>query len=134
MKFKLDTTDLTGDDNRELPSNFRINGEQIEQPGQFLRAEAIKMFGRKNLKTNLSFDVKRLHDSIAIAQAFVLTHYSTLPRGEKLLDITYTSTDSSETHKYFADCTLSSVEGHHVGSTSFFTYKLAAGLPVDKKP
>ena len=57
-----------------------LNGRQIVQDAQFLRAVAAHPLARGNLVNQLRFSVTRQHASVAEAAAYALTAFSSLPQ------------------------------------------------------
>ena len=56
-----------------------LNGKQVVQDAQFLRAAAAQPMARGNAVNVLQFTVTRQHVSVAEAAAFMLTAFSSLP-------------------------------------------------------
>ena len=56
-----------------------LNGKQVVQDAQFLRARSAQPLARGNAVNVLQFSVTRQHVSVAEAAAFVLTAFSSLP-------------------------------------------------------
>jgi len=59
--------------------DVQLNGKQIVQDAQFLRALAAQPLARGNQVNQLLFTVTRQHVSVAEAAAYVLTAFSSLP-------------------------------------------------------
>lgn len=84
MKISLNNIWLTNDGTTDLPSwtdahHVRLNGKQIVQEAQFLRALAAQPLARGNRTNHLRFTVTRQHGSVAAASAYMLTAFSSLP-------------------------------------------------------
>ena len=84
MRVSLNNVWLTNDGVAELQSwtdahDVLINGEQVVQDAQFLRAVAAQPLARGNAVNVLQFSVTRQHASVADAAAYVLTAFSSLP-------------------------------------------------------
>jgi hypothetical protein len=105
MRISLNTVWLTNDGVSDLQSwteahDVRLNGRQMVQDAQFLRAVAAQPLARGNAVNVLTFTVTRQHTSVADAAAYVLTLFSSLPgsgtatvicgaSGENLLTCTF---------------------------------------------
>jgi hypothetical protein len=84
MRISLNNVWLTNDGVSDLQSwtdahDVQLNGRQIVQDAQFLRALAAQPLARGNLVNQLRFTVTRQHVSVAEAAAYVLTAFSSLP-------------------------------------------------------
>jgi hypothetical protein len=107
MRISLNSIWLTNDGMTDLQSwtdahDVRLNGRQIVQDAQFLRAVAAEPLARGNAVNQLQFTVTRQHVSVAEAAAYVLTAFSSLPgsgtatiicgaSGENLLTCTFSA-------------------------------------------
>jgi hypothetical protein len=105
MRISLNDIWLTNDGMSDLQSwtdahNVLLNGKQVVQDAQFLRAVAAEPLARGNAVNVLQFTVTRQHVSVAEATAYVLTAFSSLPgsgtatvicgaSGENLLTCTF---------------------------------------------
>jgi hypothetical protein len=86
MRISLNNIWLTNDGMTDLHAwtdahDVRLNGRQIVQDAQFLRAVAAQPMGRGNLVNQLRFTVTRQYASVAAAAAYLLTAFSSLPPG-----------------------------------------------------
>jgi hypothetical protein len=84
MRISLNNIWLTNDGVTDLhvwtdASNVQLNGRQIVQDAQFLRALAAQPLARGNAVNQLRFTVTRQHTSVAEAGAYALTAFSSLP-------------------------------------------------------
>lgn len=84
MRISLNSIWLTNDGMSDLQSwtdahDVELNGVQIVQDAQFLRAQAAQPLARGNEVNQLRFTVTRQHVSVAEAAAYVLTTFSSLP-------------------------------------------------------
>jgi hypothetical protein len=107
MRISLNDVWLTNDGVSDLQSwtdahDVQINGKQVVQDAQFLRALAAQPLARGNEVNLLQFTVTRQHVSVAEAAAYVLTAFSSLPgsgtatiicgaSGEDLLTCTFSA-------------------------------------------
>ena len=86
MRISINNTWLTNDGVSDLKSwsdahDARLNGRQVVQDAQFLRAVSAQPLARGNAVNELQFSVTQQHASVAAAAAFALTAFSTLPAG-----------------------------------------------------
>jgi hypothetical protein len=84
MRISLNNIWLTNDGTADLhvwtdAHDVQLNGKQLTQDAQFLRAVAAQPLARGNLVNQLRFTVTRQHGCVAAAEAFVLTAFSSLP-------------------------------------------------------
>jgi hypothetical protein len=84
MRISLNSVWLTNDGMTDLQSwtdahDVSLNGKQIVQDAQFLRAVGAEPLARGNQVNQLRFTVTRQHVSVADAAAYVLTLFSSLP-------------------------------------------------------
>jgi hypothetical protein len=103
-------------------SGFTLNGRQIVQEAQFLRAAYSTFFSRGNRSITLSFSVSRLFGSVENAELFMLGHYASLSDGPASLVLTCGSTNV-----FVADAVLESVsEPVYVGCSVTVQYHFRA--------
>src|SRR5476651_489447 len=84
MRISLNNVWLTNDGATDLHAwtdahGVRLNGKQLVQDAQFLRAVAAQPLARGNQVNQLRFTVTRQHSSVAAAGAFAVTAFSALP-------------------------------------------------------
>jgi len=86
MRVSLNNVWLTNDGTVDLRTwtdayKVQLNGRQIVQDAQFLRAVSAQPLARGNAVNELRFTVTQQHASVAAASAFTLTAFSVLPTG-----------------------------------------------------
>lgn len=86
MRISLNNTWLTNDGTSDLRAwsdahEVRLNGTQIVQDAQFLRAVFARPLARGNAVNHLQFTVAQQHATVAAASAFAMTAFSSLPSG-----------------------------------------------------
>jgi hypothetical protein len=84
MRVSINNVWLTNDGTVDLQSwtdahGVLINGAQVVQDAQFLRAVAAQPLARGNAVNVLQFSVTRQHASVADAAAYVLTAFGAFP-------------------------------------------------------
>ena len=84
MRISLNNIWLTNDGASDLHAwtdahDAHLNGRQVVQDAQFLRAVAAQPLARGNRVNQLRFTVTRQHASVAAASAFAVTAFSSLP-------------------------------------------------------
>ena len=84
MRISLNGTWLTNDGMTDLQSwtdahGVVLNGRQVVQDAQFLRAVSAQPLARGNAVNVLQFSVTRQHASVADAAAYVLTAFGVFP-------------------------------------------------------
>jgi hypothetical protein len=132
MRISINNVWLTNDGATDLHAwtdahAVQLNGRQIVQDAQFLRAVAAQPLARGNLVNQLRFTVTRQFASVAAASAYVLTAFSSLPPGGSVMIICGAYGESSLT------CTFSAVlaempECVFHGTRTDTTFVLRGGL------
>jgi hypothetical protein len=84
MRISLNNVWLTNDGLSDLRAwsdahDARLNGRQLVQDAQFLRAVAAQPLARGNAVNELQFTVTQQHATVAAAAAFTLTAFSLMP-------------------------------------------------------
>jgi hypothetical protein len=138
MRISLNDFWLTNDGATALQTwtdahDVVLNGQQVVQDAQFLRAVAAQPLARGNAVNVLQFSVTRQHVSVADAAAYVLTAFSSFPSsgtaqivcgasGETLLTCTFSAVLQEMTR-----CTFR-------GTRSDTTFVLRGGLITTGAP
>jgi len=132
MRISLNDVWLTNDGTTDLQSwtdahDVELNGKQIVQDAQFLRALAAQPLARGNQVNLLRFTVTRQHVSVAEAAAYVLTAFSSLPGSGTATILCGASGETLLT------CTLSAVleempKAGFLGTRTDTTFLLRGGL------
>ena len=84
MKISINNVWLTNDGVADLRAwtdahDVMLNGQQVVQDAQFLRAVAAQPLARGNAVNVLQFSVTRQHVSVADAAAYVMTAFGSFP-------------------------------------------------------
>lgn len=74
-----------GGESVEGPFNFSISGAIRPQVQQFLRAETVKLFSRKNRVITISYEADRVHASVNAAQNFLLSEAMQMPDEDDMI-------------------------------------------------
>ena len=138
MRISLNNIWLTNDGVSSLQSwtdayDVLLNGKQIVQDAQFLRAAAAEPLARGNAVNVLQFSVTRQHTTAADAAAYVLTAFSSLPASGTASIICGASGEILLT------CTFSAVlegvpKASFSGTRSDMTFVLRGGLITTSAP
>jgi len=75
--MKIDINDIPlalGSQHKEIPQNLKINETRIVQVATFMRADQAQTFNRGNVKTMVTFDLRRHHGSPDKAESYLLEH------------------------------------------------------------
>lgn len=104
------------------PDNLVVDGPVTPDAADFLRATNAKVYNRGNLVHDISWTVRRLLASVALAEDYALEHPQTVLRGTQLLLITATGT------RTFSYGTLVGCRCRHVGATVFIDYRFSGGV------
>src|SRR2546426_971524 len=110
MKIKWDSIFLSDEFAADgFQSGLSLNGRQIVQEAQFLRAAQAAFYARHNRSVTLSFTVVRVFTSVSAAEQFFLGHYATLTDGPATLTCRCANTDGSTTDVLIQNAVLDSV-------------------------
>jgi hypothetical protein len=104
-----------------------INGAQINDEFQLVRALATKFVPRGNRSTSIGFAVERSFNTERAAQRFVLEHFSLLPEQASLF-ITIGAVGDTEVVE-LADAVVDAVPRSFRGTSVTIQYNFRAGLP-----
>ncbi len=132
MRISLNNVWLTNDGAMDLHAwtdahDVQLNGRQIVQDAQFLRAVAAEPMARGNQVNQLRFTVTRQHVSVAEAAAYVLTAFSSLPGSGTATIICGASGENLLTCRFSAVLEEMS-KGSFLGTRSDLTFLLRGGL------
>ncbi|MDR0728429.1 MAG: hypothetical protein LBF21_02375 [Puniceicoccales bacterium] len=108
----------------ESPYELRIQGQCQVQIAERIRGEEVRAFDRGNLQTQLSFRVKRRHDSAEAAQAYALSHAAALARQSGPLRLINEPGGTSYT---LSDAAVTRVESSSSHNISFHSYQMVGG-------
>jgi hypothetical protein len=138
MRISLNDVWLTNDGTSDLQSwtdahDVQLNGKQIVQDAQFLRALAAQPLARGNQVNLVRFTVTRQHVSVAEAAAYVLTAFSSLPQSGTATIICGASGENLLT------CSFSAVleempKASFLGTRTETTFVLRGGLITTSAP
>lgn len=129
MRIYIDKTLLA--DLGEIES-MRINGSRMLQASGGTRWEQVKIRDRKNRKTVITVTVNRLHDSIAEAQRFLLTHEGTIP-ATGLITLACGVGDGDASLIYLVDAGIEVVDRTYWGASTVHNYTFIGGQFSTKK-
>jgi hypothetical protein len=87
MRIRWDSIWLTDETGQQPQFGLTLNGRQIVQEEQFLRAAAEQLFPRANRVVRLAFRSERTFSTIKAAELFVAGHYDTLVNGPATLTL-----------------------------------------------
>ena len=129
------TTRVLCNSDRDLTHhNVRLNGAPVLELANFLRAEYIKVYDRKNRKTTLSFEADRLHDDPFEAQIFSLDHPGEVP-ATGLIEITLTHPTSAIQTKRWIEGGIEAVQLLSLqGATTRWSYSIVGGEILKTQP
>jgi len=138
MRISLNNVWLTNDGVADLQAwtdahGVRLNGRQVVQDVQFLRAVAAQPLARGNQVNVLRFTVTRQHASVAAAGAFAVTAFSALP-ANGLATIVCGAYGESPLTCTFAAVLEEVPESVFHGTRSDTTYVLRGGLITALSP
>lgn len=103
------------------PSNFVMTGSLSPQVAEYIRADDVTVFNRKNRKSELAFDVKRQCSSVAAAESLAALYPWTVTRSGTL---TITTTAGAVR---ILTAVLDVVRCSHDGATVFISYHAVGG-------
>src|SRR2546421_807524 len=128
MKIKWDSIWLSDEFAADgYQSGPTLNGRQIVQEAQFLRAAQSQFFARGNRSVLLSFSVTRVFSSISAAEQFFLGHYATLVNGPATLTCRCGGGSEAVTDVLIQNAVLESLsEPRYIGESVNITYTFRA--------
>jgi hypothetical protein len=132
MQILLDNLVLAGD-GAEGARDLVVNGRVVVQEAQFLRAESVELFDRRNRSTLISFHAATLFDTMEDAEVYLLE------RAEKvqiqgLVTLIARTPSGAETRRYLSDAIVEISEGRQIGVTIEFSYTIRGGIILSAKP
>lgn len=136
MKVKIDNFWLAGDPadpRKSQVCNFRIDGERVIQVARYTRAEASRMFDRKNRLTTVTFDVARIHADLDDAEKYILEHGEELP-GQGLVTFISTSSKGQETLRFMKASCVQSYSCSYIGKSTRHSYQIIGGMMLKVQP
>lgn len=128
MKIKWDSLWLSDEFAADgYQSGLSLNGRQIVQEAQFLRAAQSQFFARGNRSVSLSFSVTRVFSSVSAAEQFFLGHYATIVDGPATLTCRCKNTDGTTTDVLIQNAVLESLsEPRYIGVSVNISYTFRA--------
>jgi hypothetical protein len=130
VKIRIDNFWLAGapdDPWHSQVANFRINGVRVVQVAQYLRAEAVKVFNRKNRQTTVTFEISRKHKTVQDAEVFILEHGNNIP-GQGLVTFQALSSTGLVTERYLEAAVISGDDCSYIGATTRHNYQIVGGV------
>ena len=131
MTVYLDTFPLAAG-GMESPADWSVTQQRVVQTTNPVRARTTKSLPREDRRTDVSFKVTRLHDSVQDAEEFVIDHPSAVPSNGTLV-VTADSQTGAWGKRSMPDCCIQNVAMRHTGKTSVATYSLTGGEFVTTK-
>lgn len=98
-------------------SNLSLRASRSAQVTSRIRAASADVYDRGNLIYTLSFDVSRIHATLAAAELYLIDHPAAVPPSGTL-----TLTTAANTRTF--DAVLLDISSSHVGLTTRHTYTL----------
>lgn len=125
MRVTYDLTDLTPSF-REEAVDATVNGQQVVEVADFVRAVHASVFPRGNRVTEFAFRACRVFASEALAGAFFLTHHAALPdSGVLTVEV---GPSATPTTFYLSGAALADVRfGPWIGASVWVSYLFRAG-------
>lgn len=132
MIVKLANTVIApvGDDGH---SGIRINGRALLDEPDFIRAESISVFNRKNQRTVITFRTHKGFDDQADAEVFMLDEFPALLALSGVLTLTARS-DKKQVERYLAQAAVAAISSTEVGVSMYFDWEIHGGKILTEKP
>lgn len=108
------------------PAEFSLGGRRLVQEQQFLRAAAVSVLDRANLKTVIKFRVSREHASVQDAEYFLLSHYVDLP-GSGTVTFAAKNSAGAEKRLKLAAAAIAVTDHSYSGCRTFHAYEISGG-------
>lgn len=121
-----------GTETNQFPEQFSVDGSQILDVQQALRAKAVRVVDRGNTTTSISFAVTREHASYLAACAFAMAHHHEIPKSGVVALVC--QTPGAQTY-YLQDGRLQSTRcSPIVGVSTVHAYTLIGGAVSTSQP
>lgn len=120
MIIKIGNLTLAGE-GEEGSRGLRIDGRQLVQQGQFLRATNGRPFARGNRVRTVSFSVHREFDNYRDAETFLLEHAASALTNGTLVMIARADT-GAQTRRYLSNAVVEVANGDQIGVSIDFDY------------
>ena len=108
----------------ESPYDFKVHSQRQVQIAESIRGSEVKAFDRGNLQTQITFKVKKKHNSIEDAQAYALSHAAGVAQQTGPLTIIG---EPSGTTYTLSDASITRIESSSMHNVSFHTYHIIGG-------
>ena len=108
----------------EYSEAFALNGAEVVQEAQFLRAVTSKAFPRGNTRTTASFTITKEHADARTCEAYILDHHAAIP---KTGDVLFIAEGSGSTTRKLSDAAFVSHSARQIGVTSIHVYQFTGG-------
>lgn len=108
----------------EHTQDLRINGKELLQVAQFLRATRGKAFPRGNTTTTVTFTVTREHADGRTCEEFIMAHHAAIPKAG---DVLFIAEGSGQSRYKLSDAGLDSHEPVQIGVASIHRYVFIGG-------
>lgn len=109
----------------DMAADVRISGTRLVQTIALFRAAAIKNLSRLNRQTTVTFRTTRLHETLAAALEFGITHETALVNAQG--DIRITAATGSLTGWLLQNAVVVSAETQQIGLTTISNYQCVGG-------
>ena len=130
MQIKIGNFFLASGD-KESPNNLNVQRNSASQVVEGLRWSEAKTFDRLNRKVTVRFSVTRLHDTLADAERFILTHGTSVPTSGL---VQFVLSDNSSLWMNASTCVCTPVDSKEIGRTTTHDYSLIGGSILSVKP
>lgn len=121
------------DEGQLSPDSLRINGRRALQVAPLIRADSSVIFNRRNTVTTISFNVVREHDSVRLAEEYLIQHETQIP-SSGIVEFVCHDESGGETTFYFDTGFLDTTEAYYIGCSTFHSYTLVGGRITTTKP
>lgn len=114
--------------------NVSVNGQEVTEAVDIVRAAAAKFFDRGNLKNTFQFTVRREFATLTECQVYLCTHFSLLPKSGALQIICGGNGETTQDCFMEGAVLSASPQGSFNGVESIVTYTIQGGAVTTDVP
>lgn len=113
----------------ESATEFAIDGQQLVEVEQYIRALAAEPMERGNMLHTFEIACEREHATALAAQEFVAQHHAGLVKTGTLTLECQSNTGAGSANVAYPNAVLDRHKGNFLGSRTFHRYTILAGAP-----
>ena len=114
-------------------TGLTINGSRSIQTDPVVRGQSPVFSDRRNRQTEVTFNTTRLFADVPTAEAFLLTHETMFPDGQRFLVTFLSGNGTTAGAKYLKNAVVQSVQSGVSGATTRHSYRIVGGVMTTTK-